>query len=88
MDKVSYVIGEARKGHIGNHHCHWPGCERRVPPAMWGCKKHWFMLPKPIRDRIWGAYRNGQEISKTPSAAYIAAAKDAQDWIASSYPHG
>jgi len=24
------------------------------------CKKHWFMVPKPIRDRVWATYRDGQ----------------------------
>lgn len=49
---------------------------------MWGCKKHWFSLPKRLRDRIWTTYRRGQEITKTPSAEYIKAANDVQDWIA------
>jgi len=34
------------------HTCHWPGCNKEVPPAMWGCKTHWFSLPKRLRDRI------------------------------------
>jgi hypothetical protein len=36
-----------------SHTCHWPDCRKEVPPAMWGCKQHWFALPKPLRDRIW-----------------------------------
>lgn len=63
------------------HTCHWPGCERDVPPAMWGCSPHWFSLPKPLRDDIWRAYRPGQEITKTPSDAYVAAARAVQRWI-------
>jgi hypothetical protein len=65
------------------HHCHWPTCFVEVPPAMWGCKKHWFMLPQNIRNAIWKAYRPGQEITKTPSRAYIYAAQSAQEWIKS-----
>jgi len=49
---------------------------------MWGCKSHWFALPKEIRARIWAAYRPGQEITKTPSRQYIEAAQEAQTWIA------
>lgn len=64
------------------HTCHWPGCDRRVPPARWGCRRHWFALPLTLRNRIWATYVPGQEITKTPSAAYIVAAKDAQRWIA------
>ncbi|WP_428419236.1 hypothetical protein [Methylibium sp.] len=68
------------------HTCHWPGCNAHVPPAMWGCKAHWFKLPKALRDRIWATYRPGQEITKTPSAAYLAAARDVLDWIRQQEP--
>lgn len=63
------------------HTCHWPGCPREVPPAMWGCKAHWMRLPKRLRDRIWATYRPGQESTKVPSDAYLKAAKDVQAWI-------
>lgn len=53
------------------HICHWPTCESSVPPKMWGCRKHWFMLPKAIRDAIWLTYKPGQEITKTPSENYL-----------------
>jgi len=64
------------------HKCHWPGCPREVPPSMWGCNMHWFKLPAKLRRRIWATYRQGQEITKTPSTAYIAAAQAVQQWIA------
>lgn len=63
------------------HTCHWPGCQVRVAPRLWGCKDHWFTLPKYLRDKIWKHYTPGQEISKRPSPEYIAAAKEVQDWI-------
>jgi hypothetical protein len=63
------------------HACHWPGCRREVPPAMWGCKSHWFMLPKYLRDAIWRTYVPGQEITKTPSREYLDAADNVQQWI-------
>lgn len=66
----------------GKHTCHWPGCGKEVPPAMWGCKGHWFTLPKRLRDRIWATYRRGQEITKSPSPEYIEAALEVQKWIA------
>lgn len=68
------------------HRCHWPGCTKAVPPAMWGCKPHWFSLPKRLRDQIWATYRRGQEITKRPSAEYLAAAMAVQEWIAA-YQH-
>lgn len=64
------------------HTCHWPGCGVEVPPAMWGCKVHWFLLPARLRRRIWATYKPGQEITKQPSDAYLAAAKAVRDWIA------
>lgn len=65
----------------GKHECHWPGCGKEVPPAMWGCKGHWFTLPKAVRDKIWAAYRRGQEITKSVSPEYMAVALEAQAWI-------
>lgn len=60
-----------------SHTCHATGCDARVPPAMWGCRRHWYMVPKPIRDRIWATYRVGQCDDKNPSDAYCIAARDA-----------
>lgn len=77
-DKVEHVLA-ARQSR--NHTCHWPGCEKQCPPAMWGCKPHWFKLPKHLRDHIWGAYEIGQEIWGTPSDEYLAVAREVQDWI-------
>lgn len=65
-----------------SHTCHWTGCTRAVPPAMWGCREHWFKLPKVLRDAIWREYRPGQEITKTPNTRYVATAALVQAWIA------
>lgn len=62
------------------HTCHWPTCDTEVPPKLWGCKKHWFTLPKNLRDIIWATYRPGQEITKTPSELYLQAAYVVQLW--------
>jgi len=79
QQKADYVRGQ---GQTRKHHCHWPGCDQQVPPAMWGCKKHWFKLPQRLRNEIWAAYRPGQEVNGTPSREYIEVVKRAQDWIA------
>jgi hypothetical protein len=84
MHKAAYVRRMSQLPDNSGHHCHWPECNKPVPPAMWGCKTHWFKLPMRLRNRIFAAYRPGQEISKTPSAAYIAVAQEAQAWIAES----
>lgn len=81
--KAAYVLGQ---GQTRRHHCHWTGCDRQVPPAMWGCRKHWYALPKALRDRIWRAYRPGQEADQRPSREYLAVAREAQAWIAAQAP--
>ena len=79
--KVAYV---KRQGQTRKHHCHWPRCAKQVPPAMWGCKEHWFMLPRSLRHRIWAAYQSGQEVTMPQSAGYIQIAQEVQEWIAAS----
>ena len=66
---------------MSRHTCHWPGCDKAVPPAMWGCGPHWFTLPKAARDDILSTYRKGQEIDKRPSADYVRVAQAVQEWI-------
>jgi hypothetical protein len=78
VSKAAYVLGQRQ---TRNHTCHWPGCTRQVPPAMWGCKAHWYALPKDLRDQIWDTYRPGQERTLTPSRAYVEAARKVQNWI-------
>lgn len=64
-----------------SHTCHWSGCTKEVPPAMWGCRIHWFLLPKRLRDKVWATYVPGQEITKTPSETYIAVIHEVNEWI-------
>jgi hypothetical protein len=76
--KAAYVKAQKQ---TRSHGCHWTGCKRQVPPAMWGCKEHWFRLPAELRARIWKAYRPGQERTMTPSREYLDAARAVDDWI-------
>lgn len=78
-EKAAHV---RRAHHVPGHLCHWPGCQVEVPPARWGCLPHWRMLPRDLQRRIWATYRIGQEDDKRPSAAYLAVAREVQDWIA------
>ena len=71
------------------HMCHWPGCTKVVAPNLWGCKRHWLLLPKSLRNKIWASYRPGQEVDKQPSKAYLDVARSVQDWIQTHrYPDG
>ena len=81
-NKADYVRGEAARNTTFHHHCHWPDCDKSVPPAMWGCRQHWFKLPPRLRSRIWATYRPGQEVTKTPSREYMVIAQEVQEWIA------
>jgi hypothetical protein len=76
--KADYVRAQPQ---TRNHHCHWPGCEKQCPPAMWGCKAHWFKLPAGLRAKVWATYRPGQEVTMTPSPQYLAVANEVQAWI-------
>ena len=64
------------------HTCHATGCMVPVPPQLFMCRRHWFMLPHAMRNRIWSTYREGQEGDWKPSAAYCDAAKQAVTWLA------
>lgn len=77
-DKAAYVRSQRQ---TREHHCHWPGCPKQVPPAMWGCKTHWFRLPARLRAAIWRTYQPGQEVTLTPSDDYLKVANEVQRWI-------
>lgn len=57
------------------HLCHWPTCNKKVPPGQWACLKHWALLPTHLRRRIDRAYRCGR-----PSLEYSEVAKIAAEW--------
>lgn len=59
------------------HTCHAKNCTASVPPEMLMCRKHWYMVPAPLRAKVWAAYRAGQCDDKQPSRAYLLAAGDA-----------
>jgi len=60
-----------------SHHCHATNCKVEVPPEMWGCRKHWYMVPAWLRRLIWANYRVGQCDDYNPSDAYLKVAKAA-----------
>lgn len=74
-----------RAGQTRNHTCHWPGCKVQCKPAAWGCRHHWYMLPTGFRNKIWAAYRIGQEESRSVSRAYIEVAMEVRNWIIKNY---
>ena len=80
-DKVAHVKEALKKPKAGWHACHWPGCQKNVQPAQWGCTPHWFKLPLALRQKVWTTFKPGQEVSKTPSREYVLVARQVQEWI-------
>jgi hypothetical protein len=86
--RVLFDVAEAatakaeRSPRPGMRTCSWPGCKVMVRAKLWGCRPHWERLPKPLRSRIWYAYRPGQEIDGKLSEAYVKAFSAVQTWIA------
>lgn len=76
--KVAYVKSQCQ---TRPHVCHWPGCTKQVPPAMWGCYQHWLRLPITLRNRLWDAFRPGQEKTFHVSREYLKVAHEIQEWI-------
>lgn len=80
--KVEYVKSQSQSR---EHTCHWPGCNKQVPPALWGCRPHWFALPKYLRNKVWMTYQIGQEVNMTPSQEYLDVVNEVQMWIEENY---
>lgn len=88
-NKTSKVSHVRKAKQSRDHTCHWPGCNKQVPPAMWGCKEHWYKLPKRLRDKIWETYTIGQEQGiALITNEYVKAAREVQEWIKEHYPKG
>lgn len=86
MSKADHVRAEIAKPAHREHTCHWPGCPKQCAPAAWGCRPHWFTLPVALRNKVWAAYRPGQEADFGVSRRYVEVAREVQDWIVNEYP--
>ena len=65
-----------------SHRCHARDCGAPVPPSMLMCRRHWFKVPKRVRDQVWDAYSRGQEVDKRPSPEWHEAADAAIGYVA------
>ena len=45
------------------------------------CRRHWYMVDKPLRDKVWEEYQPGQEINKNPTCGYLLAAQGAIECV-------
>jgi hypothetical protein len=46
--------------HNNVHTCPGPDCGRIVSNGQLACRRHWYQVPKPLRDRVWAAWRDGE----------------------------
>ena len=63
-----------------SHTCHADGCEVHVPPKLFMCKRHWYMVPYGLRCAVWATYQPGQERldgTAFPSEDYLIATSEA-----------
>jgi hypothetical protein len=71
---AQYAVVEAE---VEKHECHVETCDTRVHPRLLMCAYHWRLVPTILKLAVWEHYVPGQEVSKTPTAAYLNAAKAA-----------
>lgn len=60
------------------HKCYAAECVYVLPEDLLMCKRHWFLVPRPIRDRVWALFRSGQ--AGTPE--HVAACQEARAAVA------
>lgn len=39
--------------------CPVPSCRMLIDPSRLMCSHHWYLVPKPLRDRVWATWRSG-----------------------------
>lgn len=49
--------------------CPVPGCNQRHRRDMLMCRTHWYMVPKPLREELWRAYRGEGVLSDAYQSA-------------------
>ena len=61
------------------HTCPADGCMKDVRNDMLMCPRHWGMVPKPLQNAVYRAWRNGDGEGSPAHAQAIHAAIDAVD---------
>lgn len=65
------------------HTCHAIGCGRHTAPSYLMCKRHWRMVPQPIKGAVLARFRPGQHrLEVMPSPEWFDAARAAQVAVA------
>jgi hypothetical protein len=40
--------------------CPVPGCGEQIDPSRLMCRRHWYRIPKVLRDQVWATWRSGR----------------------------
>jgi hypothetical protein len=56
------------------HVCHAHRCTVEVKPELLMCARHWFMVPRHLREQVLATYRRGQCDDGKPSVDWHIAA--------------
>ena len=40
--------------------CPVPDCHSPIDSSRLMCRRHWYLVPKQIRDRVWATWQSGQ----------------------------
>lgn len=72
----------------GYHACKWPGCEELIAPTVFNCKRHWAMVPKPMRKEVIRVYAPNLWVNGEPPEAYTRLMAEVMEWVARNYPGG
>jgi hypothetical protein len=41
--------------------CAVSGCGDQIDPTRLMCRRHWYQVPKRLRDKVWRTWRSGRE---------------------------
>jgi hypothetical protein len=64
------------------HHCHANDCPMPTPPRLFMCGRHWAMVPRPMQDAVWAAYRAAPKGGRARDARYLTACANAVEHVA------
>lgn len=56
------------------HRCPAPPCQRQIDEDYLACRRHWHMVPRPVRRAVWIAWDQGNGRGTAAHSAAIAAA--------------
>jgi hypothetical protein len=44
------------------HNCPGPECTKQIPYDQLACSRHWYQVPRPIRNAVYRAWANGDGV--------------------------